>query len=67
MEGGGNEDVVEPFGGSTDVREYLHGLRGKVCERYHDHVERDEMVVGRKEIWFFDPPLKVDGEHFHVV
>jgi len=66
MEGGGNEDVVEPFGGSSDVREYLHGLRGKVCKRYHEHSERDEKVVERGGMWFFDPPLKVDGERFHV-
>lgn len=58
MEGSGNKDVVEPSGGSSDVREYLFGLRGKVCERHHGHVERDEKVVERKEMWFFDPPLE---------
>jgi len=58
VEGGRNEDVVEPIGRKPDVREYLIGLRGKVCEKYHDHVERDGMVVGCEEIWFFDPPLK---------
>ena len=57
MEGGRNKDVAETIGRNSNVREYLVALRGKVCEKYHEHVERDEMVVEREEVWFFDPPL----------
>ncbi|KAI4685325.1 uncharacterized protein J4E84_006052 [Alternaria hordeiaustralica] len=58
MEGGRNKNVAETIVRNSDVREYLVALRGKVCEKYHEHVERDEMVVEREEMWFFDPPLK---------
>ncbi|KAI4915514.1 hypothetical protein J4E90_003959 [Alternaria incomplexa] len=57
MEGGRNKDVAETIGRNSNVREYLVTLRGKVCEKYHEHVERDEMVLEREEVWFFDPPL----------
>jgi hypothetical protein len=56
--GGGKQDLVESVYGSADVREYLVGLQGRVCEKYHKHAERDEMVVERGELWFFDPPLQ---------
>jgi hypothetical protein len=58
LAGGGKQDLVEPFCGSADVREYLVGLQGQVCEKYHEHAERDEMVVKCEELWFFDPPLQ---------
>ncbi|KAI4953693.1 hypothetical protein J4E91_002541 [Alternaria rosae] len=55
---GGKKDVVEALGRSSNVREYLIGLKSKVCGKYHEHVERDEMVIGHEEMWFFDPPLR---------
>jgi hypothetical protein len=48
---------VAPFDRSSDAREYLVGLRETVCERYHEHTERDQMVAIGEGGWFFDPPL----------
>ncbi|KAL1795002.1 hypothetical protein ACET3X_006818 [Alternaria dauci] len=54
----GEQGGVVPFGRSSDVRGYLGELKGKVCERYHEHLEGDETVVRHEDGWFFDPPLR---------
>jgi hypothetical protein len=57
----GGNDVAEggvmPFGRALDTKGYIVGLRGKLCEKYHEHAERDDMVGDRAQGWFFDPPL----------